>query len=136
MRGVRVNSMPIRKWILQYAIALPIVFGLLAGVQYLKGRDLEYSLEFGLIWSLISVAIFAANRVYIFRKISTARFVMTCPKQKTMMLTKSASSSFQESLSTVFNELFSGSRAFAVWSSPVNISCCFGFKRVYFHLNG
>jgi hypothetical protein len=43
---------------------------------------------------------------------------------------------FQESLSTVFNKLFSGSRAFAVWSSLSNISCCFEFKRVYFYLNG
>jgi len=47
-----------------------------------------------------------------------------------------ASSFFQESLSSVFNELFPGSRAFAVWSSPLNTGCCFNVKRVYFYLNG
>jgi hypothetical protein len=62
------NSMPIRKWILQYTLLLPIVLSLLAGVQYLKGRELEYCLEFALIWSLISVGIFAANRAYNFRR--------------------------------------------------------------------
>jgi len=36
--------MPIKKWAVQYAIALPIIFVLLAGVQYLKGRSLEYSI--------------------------------------------------------------------------------------------
>jgi hypothetical protein len=47
-------------------------------------------------------------------------------------LTKRQSSFFQESLSSVFKELFSGSRAFVVWSSLVSIGCCFGFKRVLF----
>ena len=39
---------------------------------------------------------------------------------------------FQELLSTVFNTLISGSRAFVVWSSLTNIDCCFEFKRVLF----
>ena len=47
-----------------------------------------------------------------------------------------SSSFFQDSLSSVFNELFSGSRALVVWSSLISISCCFGFKQVYFYLNG
>jgi hypothetical protein len=51
-------------------------------------------------------------------------------------LPKFISSFFQESLPSVFNTLFSGSRAFVVWSTPIHISCSFGFKRVYFHLNG
>jgi hypothetical protein len=76
------NSMPIRKWILQYTLALPIVFGLLAGVQYLKGKDLEYCLEFGLIWSLISVGIFAANRAYNFRKNIDCAICNDLPKAK------------------------------------------------------
>ena len=42
------------------------------------------------------------------------------------------SSLFQESLSSVFNELISGSRAFVVWFSLVSIGCCFEFKRVLF----
>jgi len=60
--------MPIKKWIVQYAIALPIIFSLLAGIQYLKGRSLEYSIEFGILWALVSVAIFAIRRFYNYRK--------------------------------------------------------------------
>lgn len=60
--------MPIKKWIFQYAIALPIIFVLLTGVQYLKGRSLEYSIEFGILWSLVSVTIFAIRRFYNYRK--------------------------------------------------------------------
>jgi hypothetical protein len=60
--------MPIKKWIVQYSIALPLVFILLSGCQYLKGRDITYSLKFGLIWTTISITVFAARRVYLFRK--------------------------------------------------------------------
>ena len=60
--------MPIKKWIFQYSIALPVVFVLLAGVQYLKGLSLSYAIEFGVIWSVISISIFAVRRVYNFRK--------------------------------------------------------------------
>lgn len=60
--------MPIRKWLLQYCIALPITFSLLAGVQYLKGQTVSYSIEFGVIWSFITIAIFAIRRAYNFRK--------------------------------------------------------------------
>ena len=82
MRVVSMSSMPIRKWILQYTLALPIVFSLLAAVQYLKGRDLEYCLEFALIWSLISVGIFAANRAYNFRKNIDCAICNDLPKAK------------------------------------------------------
>lgn len=60
--------MPIKKWTVQYAIALPIIFSLLTGIQYLKGRSLEYSIEFGIFWALVSVAIFAIRRFYNYRK--------------------------------------------------------------------
>mgnify|MGYP005824287095 CR=1 FL=1 len=60
--------MPIKKWIVQYVIALPIIFVLLAGVQYLKGRDLEYAIEFGILWALVTVIIFAVRRFYNYRK--------------------------------------------------------------------
>lgn len=60
--------MPIKKWLIQYTIAIPIIFLLLAGVQYLKGQTLAYAIEFGMLWSLISIAIFAARRYYNFRK--------------------------------------------------------------------
>ena len=60
--------MPIKKWVFQYTVALPLIFVLLSSVQYLKGRGLEYSIEFGIFWALITVFIFAITRVYYFRK--------------------------------------------------------------------
>ena len=60
--------MPIRKWILQYLIALPLLFVMLAGVQYLKGRGLDYAISFGLLWAPVTLGIFAVTRVYYFRK--------------------------------------------------------------------
>ena len=60
--------MPIKKWILQGLVALPALFVLFAAVQYLKGRSLEYSLEFAVLWSFISVTIFFASRVYYYKK--------------------------------------------------------------------
>lgn len=60
--------MPVRKWILQYCIAMPIIFIVLAGVQYIKGQTLAYAVEFGVFWTCISVALFAIRRAYNFRK--------------------------------------------------------------------
>ena len=60
--------MPIKKWILQYLVALPVIFLLLAGVQYLKGRSLNYAVEFGLLWAVVSIGIFALRRYYNYRK--------------------------------------------------------------------
>lgn len=34
----------------------------------LKGRSLEYSIEFGILWALVSVTIFAIRRFYNYRK--------------------------------------------------------------------
>jgi len=61
-------DMPIKKWIIQYAIALPIVFVVLAGVQYLKGRSLEYAIEFGILWAVVAITVFALRRLYNYRK--------------------------------------------------------------------
>ena len=60
--------MPIKKWTVQYIIALPIIFTLLAGVQYLKGRGLEYSIKFGIFWALVTITKFAITRFYNYRK--------------------------------------------------------------------
>ena len=59
---------PIKKWISQYLILYPLIAGLLSAIQYMKGRSIEYSIEFGLIWAGVSIAIFAVNRVYYFKK--------------------------------------------------------------------
>ena len=60
--------MPVKKWLVQYTLALIIIFIVLTGVQYTKGRSLEYSIEFGLLWSLLSVILFAIRRFYNYRK--------------------------------------------------------------------
>ena len=60
--------MLIKKWILQYSIALPLIFTLLSGIQYIKGHTISYSVVFGTTWSIISVAIFAIRRLYNVKK--------------------------------------------------------------------
>ena len=74
--------MPIRKWIFQYAISLPIIVIILMGVQYLKGRSLDYSIEFGVIWGFISVTIFAIRRYYNYRKNIQCAVCNDLPKEK------------------------------------------------------
>ncbi|MCW8108721.1 SoxR reducing system RseC family protein [Alteromonas ponticola] len=60
--------MPLKKWLLQYSFAFPLLFLILAGVQYLKGHTVIYSMEFGLLWTAISIIVFALRRAYFFRK--------------------------------------------------------------------
>lgn len=60
--------MPIKKWILQYSLAFPMLFALFSGVQYIKGQTVFYSVTFGLTWAFISIAIFAIRRAYNFKK--------------------------------------------------------------------
>lgn len=60
--------MPIKKWLIQYVIAIPIAGLLLMAVQLLKGRDIDYAIEFGLLWGIISASIFLGSRIYYFKK--------------------------------------------------------------------
>jgi hypothetical protein len=60
--------MPVKKWLIQYAIAIIVAGGLLGLIQLLKGRGLEYSIEFGVLWGFISATLFLATRIYYFRK--------------------------------------------------------------------
>lgn len=60
--------MPIKKWLLQAIILLPVLFLVFAAVQYLKGRGMEYSMQFGIFWSTVSTAVFFATRIYYYRK--------------------------------------------------------------------
>ncbi len=55
--------MPIRKWIFQYVMMVLALFVLFAGVQNLKGRELEYALEFGVLWAFVSSTIFLIVRI-------------------------------------------------------------------------
>lgn len=74
--------MPIKKWVIQYLLAPPLVFLLLSGVQYLKGRGLEYSIQFGLIWAFLSVSVFFATRVYYFRRGMYCKLCNDLPEPK------------------------------------------------------
>jgi hypothetical protein len=60
--------MPIKKWLLQFVVVWPLLFLLLAAIQYVKGRELDYALTFGLLWSSLTLAIFFATRVYYFKR--------------------------------------------------------------------
>lgn len=60
--------MPIKKWIFQYTTMLIVLFISLALVQYLKGRGLEYSIEFGVFWSFLATTMFQGARIYYYRK--------------------------------------------------------------------
>ncbi len=74
--------MPIRKWTIQYLIAFPVVLMLLAGGQYFKGRDLDYAIEFGLIWAAISITVFALRRAYNFKKNIACSLCNDLPENK------------------------------------------------------
>ena len=74
--------MPIKKWTIQYLIALPALCALFAGVQYLKGHTVGDALEFGLLWSVISVTIFALRRAYNFRQNIACQMCNDLPTNK------------------------------------------------------
>jgi len=59
---------PLKKWLIQYALILPTLFLVFSVVQYLKGRTIEYSIEFGIIWSVVTLLIFGITRAYYFKK--------------------------------------------------------------------
>jgi hypothetical protein len=59
--------MPIKKWCIQYVVMASAIFLLPSGVQYLKGRSANYSLEFVVLWSLVSASIFLITQVSYFR---------------------------------------------------------------------
>jgi hypothetical protein len=75
------TNMPIKKWILQYVIATVICFILFAAVQYLKGRGIEYSINFGLLWSFLAVTVFFIRRVYNYRKNISCGICNDIPKK-------------------------------------------------------
>ena len=60
--------MPIKKWTLQYLVAFPLLATIFASVQYFKGQSFSYPLELGVTWAFISISIFAARRIYNFKK--------------------------------------------------------------------
>lgn len=60
--------MPIKKWIFQYAAMLAVLSLIFSAVQYAKGRDIEYSVEFGILWAFLATTMFLGTRIYYYRK--------------------------------------------------------------------
>ncbi len=60
--------MPIRKWATQYVLILLSLFVVFASAQTLKGRELEYSVQFGALWSFIATSLYFARRIQNYRK--------------------------------------------------------------------
>lgn len=60
---------------------LVVLFTLFAGVQFLKGRELEYSLEFGVLWALISSTIFLIVRIRNYKKRIACQLCNDLPDQ-------------------------------------------------------
>ncbi|MDC8831332.1 hypothetical protein [Alteromonas gilva] len=60
--------MPVKKWLRQYAIALPVLCGIFTLSQYLKGHALEDALAFAVFWACVSLVIFALTRAYNFHQ--------------------------------------------------------------------
>jgi len=55
-------------WIKRFFTVAGIAFAVIFLAQCLKGNSLYYSLEQGLIWGIISAAIFTGSRIYHSRK--------------------------------------------------------------------
>lgn len=60
--------MPIKKWIRQYAIMLTVLFVAFTFVQYSKGREVEHSIQFGILWAFLATTMFLGTRIYYYRK--------------------------------------------------------------------
>ena len=73
--------MPIKKWIFQYFVMALALFAIFSSVQYLKGHDLAYSLNFGALWSLISSSIFLLVRIRNFRNRVACKVCNDLPEQ-------------------------------------------------------
>lgn len=58
---------PVRKWIVQYLAIWLLLCSVFSVVQHLKGRELSYALEFGVLWALISSTIFFMVRIRNYR---------------------------------------------------------------------
>ena len=55
-------------WVRRYFLALAAAFAIVAGAQALKGHSLCYAVLHGLIWAIITAAIYLAVAIYRFRK--------------------------------------------------------------------
>lgn len=60
--------MPIKKWLKQYAVAMPLLFALFTCTQYVKGHSLKDSMAFAVTWACITLLIFAVTRAYNFKR--------------------------------------------------------------------
>jgi hypothetical protein len=47
-----------QRFFIRYALLEIILFIVFAGVQYLKGQSIDYSIKFGLIWSIVASTLY------------------------------------------------------------------------------
>lgn len=59
---MKLSSSLIQKWALQYLLMAIVLCPIFSTVQFIKGQTLEYALQFGLIWSLITSTVFLLAR--------------------------------------------------------------------------
>ena len=64
----RSRSMSPFFWIRRYLLAFAAAFAVIGGAQYLKGHALRYAIIQGLIWGVITAAIYLAAAIHRFRK--------------------------------------------------------------------
>jgi hypothetical protein len=55
-------------WVRRFVVVFAGAFVVIAGVQFLKGHTLDYSVTEGLLWSVITATVFTAARIYQSRK--------------------------------------------------------------------
>lgn len=65
----------------QYLMMLLTLSALFSGVQYLKGRGLEYALEFGVLWAFISSTIFLVVRIRNYKNRVACQLCNDLPEQ-------------------------------------------------------
>lgn len=59
---------PWARWLRQALVMLIVISPVFALIQFLKGHSLEYSLEFGAFWGVISTVIFSLTRAYNYKR--------------------------------------------------------------------
>lgn len=74
--------MKIHNWIWLFVRSFFIAAVLLGGVQWLKRYDVEYAIEFGLLWGVISSLIFTGAQYHRWRKNIACALCEELPKRE------------------------------------------------------
>jgi hypothetical protein len=69
-------------WIRRFLVVLGVAFVIIAGSQLLRGRTTEDSVLHGLLWSVISAAIFTVVNIYRWRRGQQCALCVDAPDPK------------------------------------------------------